>query len=311
MIINGIDLSTVEDSIKEVVFPETVKGRVLHLDSDFLAYSTSYEKPNEEKSFKEMQHNAGMAIEKYRRHAGAESVHLHLTPGTSNKGHRGALAIQKEYQGNRKNDKAKPRYLHLMRDWMAKHYAATLHQDCEADDGMSSAQYAALDADMRERSVICSGDKDLLMVPGLHMDYGDYTLADTETDFGSTWLDATKSSKKIKGLGQKFFWSQMLTGDTVDNIQGIPKVKFEGKWKPVGPVMADVIMQAVTSNKLGFDMVKTLYERYGNEFGFTHWQTGESVPWQRVFVSEAQLLWMRREKHNPNCVLKWFKEINA
>jgi DNA polymerase-1 len=316
MIVNGVDLDGMTPQMPEHNFPSVVPGRVVHIDADFLAYMVSYEKIDQIIELPDMQHNCKVAVEKMRLMAGAESVHLHLTPGTSDKGDRYNIAIQKEYQGNRK-DKPKPAKLHIMRDYMGKAFPATLHINCEADDGMSSAQYAAIATRQAPLSIICSKDKDLNMVPGLHLDWdtGEITYPTNAIgkpdSYGSIYLDDSKSSKKIKGFGQKFFWSQMLTGDTADNIQGIPKVCVDGKWKATGPVMAEYLLINVNSNKEAFQGVKNLYEDYGRSIGFKHWATGENVPWQKVLISEMQLLWMRRDKHNPNCVLQWLKEINV
>lgn len=310
-VINGIDTSQLGPMMPVNNYPEEVAGRVVHVDADFLAYMASYEAVGENKSLKDMQHNCAIMIEKFRRQAGASSVFLHLTPGTSDKGTRYDLAIQKQYQANRK-ERDKPRYLHMMRQWMSDTYASTMHQLCEADDGMSSSQYAAIAEGKREQSIILSKDKDLNMVPGLHMDWDTGEITDTETDYGSIYLDDSLSTKKIKGYGQAFFWAQMLTGDTADNIAGLPFIMNPHMTKPkkIGPVLTYSLLSDIKSNKEAFAYVKQLYEWTGTLVGFKHWQTGENVPWQRVFVSEAQLLWMRRDKHNANCVLQWFKEIN-
>lgn len=317
MIVNGIDLSQVKEKHAPKLPPQ-VAGRVLHIDADFLAYMMSYEKEGHMIPLEDMKFNCSGAIEKMRLMAGAQTVFLHLTPGLSDKGGRGGIAIQKEYQGNRK-DRARPDKLHILRDWMGTSFPANLYMDCEADDGMSSAQWAMVRNGFRERSVICSKDKDLLMVPGWHMDWDTFELAQStdETgnpnEFGYTYLDTSKSSSKIKGFGTKFFWGQMLTGDTADNIAGLPFAcgKHLSKPKKIGPVLADYYLSDLWNDKDAFNLVKGLYEMCGKEVGFKHWQTGENVPWQRVFVAEAQLLWMRRERTDAQCVLKWFKEIMA
>lgn len=310
-VINGIDTSRLGPMAPPELWPEEVPGRVAHIDADFLAYMTSYERKDEQVDFKDMQGKCQNMVENFRRKAGASSVHLHLTPGTSDKGDRYNIAIQKEYQANR-DGKEKPRYLHLMREWMNNHYAATMHQKCEADDGMSSSQYEAIAKGERELSIIISKDKDLNMVPGLHLDWDSHDFIDTDTDFGQIYLDESTSTKKVKGYGHKFFWAQMLIGDTADNIQGLPMVYPPNliKGKKVGPVLAFSLLTGCNSNKEAFGYVKSLYERTGAVLGFRHWQSGDIMSWQQVFISEAKLLWMRRDKHNPNCVLQWFKEIN-
>lgn len=345
---NGIDLDGLAHEAEKLSLPDVVPGRVVHIDADFLAYQVSYEKLDDPKTFEDMQHNAEVAVEFLKNLAGATNVHLHLTPGTSDKGGRYDIALLKEYQGNRQ-DKPKPRYLHIMREWLGKHFPGTLHQMCEADDGMASAQYLAISSGKPELSIIASKDKDLRMVPGLHLDWDTGVITNADT-FGEVYLDETKSQPKIGGYGQKFFWAQMLTGDAADSISGLPKVpgSVMNKIKPraadvhsleviankdgkytvgeitraqkhlegrspaaCGPATAIRILDKLNSNKDCFNAVKALYKMYGETIGFINWRDQSPVSWQQAFISEAKLLWMRRNKHDPNCVVNWWKEITA
>jgi len=310
MIVNGIDLSALPAQEPSFKFPDVVKGRTAHIDADFLAYMVSYEKKGTVIELKDMQHNAQMAVERMRKAAGAERVHLHLTPGTSDKGGRYDAAIQKEYQANRKDEK--PDKLHIMREWMGRHFPATLHQLCEADDGMSSEQWAMWNVGTPELSVIISKDKDLRMVPGFHLPWDGYELCGATIDpFGYIELDAKPSSTKVVGYGTKFFWAQMLMGDQADNIQGLPVLCRPDLSKPkkVGPVLAYNLLSDLKSDKEAFQYVRGLYEATGREVGFKHWRTGETVTWQNVLISEMKLLWMRRDKHVKDDVLNWLKEV--
>lgn len=348
MLINGIDLDGLaHEAPAKIEVPEMVPGRVCHIDADFLAYQVSYERIDEPLiTMEEMHDKCRYAASTLKDLAGAETLHLHLTPATSDKGKRYDLAIQKEYQANRQ-DKPKPRLLHIARDWMGRNFPATLHQNCEADDGISSAQYAAIRAGKSNLSIIASKDKDLRMVPGLHLDWDTGVIMGTDThsmaEYGTVYVN---DKGKIKGYGQVQFWAQMLTGDTADNIQGLPKCAgyMMNLVKPTaeitkanaiidnpastdkqkekagetlrsrpaglcGPKLAMEILQRCGSNKEAFEVIKLLYQDYGNEFGYTHWKTGLPATWQQVFVSEAQLLWMRRDKANHMDVATWFKEI--
>ena len=58
---------------------------------------------------------------------------------------------------------------------------------------------------------------------------------------------------KLKGLGQKFFWAQMLMGDTADHIQGLPRGFFDnGKSSLVGPAMTSMLLRDIKDNKEAF-----------------------------------------------------------
>jgi hypothetical protein len=295
-----------------------------------------------------------VAVDNLRGLAGAQHVHLHLTPSTSNKGGRYDLAVLKEYQGNRV-DKPKPRYLGIMREWLVKRYPGTLHQFCEADDGMSSAQYAAIARDERNLSIIASKDKDLNMVPGLHLDWNTGQITDTwngDDDFGEVKLIEHKmpsgTVKKLKGFGHKFFWAQMLVGDTADNISGMPaipghvmnyikptqavikakavledesasdvkkekaqKVLDERTAGQCGPATAILILDMIDNPRTAYHTIKNMYKRYGESEGFVHHKTGDPVSWGKAFASEGQLLWMRRAAADANCVLNYWRECAA
>lgn len=347
MEINGIDLDGLAHEAEKIVLPDPVPGRVVHIDADFLAYQCSAEKADgsDQKTFDDMKHNAGIAVNTFKLLAGATDVHLHLTPSGSDKGRRYELAIQKEYQGNRV-DKPKPRYLHIMRDYLANAFTGTNHFLCEADDGMSSNQYTALESGTGALSIIASKDKDLNQVPGLHLDWDTGCIHEADT-FGEVYLRVRPSGTKVlSGYGQKFFWAQMLAGDSADNIQGLPKLvghflnifsptakttaaqqlisalqETDSKYKSAqkllaerkaglcGPVLVNDIMARVNSHKTAFALVKEMYKKYGEQVGFTHWKTGEPVEWNKVFVSEAQLLWMRKNPHDHMDVINWFRTI--
>lgn len=358
MIVNGIELSDLAGLAhenNEVIYPEQVPGRTVHIDADFLAYQCSAEKADgtDDKTFDDMKHNAEVAVESLRALAGAEKVHLHLTPSTSSKGDRYDLALLKPYQGNRE-DKEKPRYLNIMREWLAKRFPGTLHQFCEADDGMAAAQYAAIAAGDAKLSIIASKDKDLRMVPGLHLDWDMGIIRDIADPWGHVILvehvaqpSGTKT-KMLKGYGEKWFWAQMLIGDAADNISGLPAVpghvmnhiqptkeiekalsilsddltspraremaekkladRKEGK---CGPVTANLILDLIDDRRTAFQTIKGLYKRYGETTGFFNYRTNEPVPWGKAFASEGQLLWMRKQPTNANCVLDYWRECAA
>lgn len=347
MLLNGIDLDGLASQASSIEVPEPVQGRVAHIDADFLAYQCSYEHADEVKDWEDMKHNAAMAVQTLMELAGATAVHLHLTPSTSDKGKRYELALLKEYQATREG-KVKPRFLNIMREHLAKAFPGTLHQNCEADDGMASAQYAAIARGETHLSIIASKDKDLRMVPGLHLDWDAGTIHDSGDAFGFIELDRSKSSPKVVGYGQKFFWAQMIMGDQADNISGLPR--FPGvllnKVRPTGPqiklreqykiapdakkagiieklkkslaerssvtcgaVIAFDAISPLTSNRECFEYVKEAYRLYGEEHGFINYRDDSPVLWNKAFVSEAQLLWMRKNRADTMCVARWFAEI--
>lgn len=314
-LLSGIDFSTLENQNAKRNYPKTVPGLTVQIDADFLAYQVSFD---DTKSIDEMKHNAEMAAERLRLMAGAQHMELHLTPKESDKGGRYAIAMLKEYQGNRVN-KPKPRYLHIIRDHLHKELGARLWFDCEADDGMAMFQYQAGLAG--KKSIIASKDKDLQMVPGLALDWDTGDITDTgDNPFGWIELSREKEQPKIKGRGWKFFWAQMLTGDGADNISGLPKFFAEDKAKffTCGAVKSFNLLDGISDNKTAYSFVRELYKDYSTRTykedpdlfynpGYLNYRNNKEITWEEAFVSEAKLLWMRRI-NNQNDVLNWMKD---
>ena len=219
-------------------------GRTAHIDADFMAYIIAAdtvaeqrgERPMRDIGFKRGQvHDFAEYIAGQ---AGAEHYVLHITPNGSTKGGRAAQAVQQEYQANRQGRDA-PADLHTIRDYIASlGNKAAVHMDQEADDGLAQANY-----NDPKNSVLCSRDKDLRMVPGLHLDMDTGEIINVPFDaYGKLVIDDSKSSKKVVGYGPAFFFAQCLMGDTADNIKGLPLVPARAalKVKPSATFEKDV-----------------------------------------------------------------------
>ncbi|HXB11392.1 MAG TPA: hypothetical protein VNZ45_05360, partial [Bacteroidia bacterium] len=251
---------------------------------------------------------AQLSIETITKMAGAEKHKLYLTSHTGNKGGRFDQAILKEYQANRKDRSNTPAMLYQMRDWMVQELSAISCENCEADDAMASAQYNAIKRKADNKSIICTLDKDLMMVPGLHLNWNSGEIIKVK-GFGKIWIDDSKKQKKLKGYGTKFFWAQMLMGDTADNISGLPGVEIDGKMKPVGVVATELLLKHCKNDSEAFNVVGKLYQRYAASPGFMHWFEQAPRSFEQVFISEGQLLWMRRNKDDPMDFEKWLRKI--
>jgi len=157
------------------------------------------------------------------------------------------IAKSHPYKGNRKSVQ-KPRHLQSARDHMESKYQAIISEGEEADD-LIAKEAARLDY----KACVASIDKDMLQLPCWHFNIvrGDYVNVEP---FG----------------GIKFFYTQILTGDTADNIVGL--------WK-VGPVKAKKILEEAETEEDLWDCVVKAYD--GNQ--------------ERV-IENARLLWLRREE---------------
>ncbi len=111
-----------------------------------------------------------------------------------------------EYKLNR-NTAHKPHWYDEIKEHLLNRHAATYSQiGDEADDAMGMAQMDSLR--QGRETIICTVDKDLDMIPGLH-----YNWSKTKRDNGVYTMEDPE--------GLRLFYTQMLTGDTSDNIPGM------------------------------------------------------------------------------------------
>lgn len=166
---------------------------------------------------------------------------------------RDGIATIKPYKGNR--DAAhKPVHGPAIREYMKNHYDVNVSDDEEADDVVGYSHYAEYLQDPYG-SIICTVDKDIDMVPGLH-----YNFIKGE----SYYVDDNKADR--------YFYHQLLQGDATDNIPGIPGV---------GPKKAAKLLYGLTSVHSMYDVAIEEYDRAYND-GIT------------ALLENARLLWIRR-----------------
>ena len=132
--------------------------------------------------------------------------------------------IYPEYKANR--TATKPKHLQFLRDYLVESWQGTVAEKMEADDYLGINQH--------ESSIICSIDKDLLQVPGKHYNFvkKEFYEVDEETGFRN-------------------FYTQLLTGDTSDNIKGIAGI---------GPVKAKKALAEATNEYEMFCIVRDMYK---------------------------------------------------
>jgi len=163
------------------------------------------------------------------------------------------IAVTAPYKGNRENT-AKPYHFDEMREYLISKWNAELIEGMEADDAMGIRQTL----DPEEDTVICSIDKDLLMIPGNHYNWRKETF--TQIDELTGWRN---------------FYEQMLKGDSTDNIIGLPRVGDKTATK--------MLMYKATPEEMCNEVI-TQYKKY----------FGDS--WSDRLSENASLLYIRR--HN-------------
>lgn len=119
---------------------------------------------------------------------------------------RDELAITKEYKGNR-DPAHRPKHYQAIKAYLMELKAHITH-GFEADDAIATG---ANQLDVGEY-VIVSNDKDLDQIPGHHYDWTN----------GKEWTITPEDSMRV-------FYTQLLSGDTTDNIPGVMSDKKAAK----------------------------------------------------------------------------------
>jgi DNA polymerase I len=132
-------------------------------------------------------------------------------------------SIYPEYKAHRPTEK--PFWLEKCRQYLIATFNAEVIDGQEADDALGIAQ--------TEDTIICSIDKDLLMIPGRHYNF-------VKDEFQEVTNDS----------GMRHFYMQCLTGDRSDNIKGIEKI---------GPKKAEKILAGCVTEQELFNAVRNEY----------------------------------------------------
>lgn len=222
---------------------------------------------------------------------------------------RDKLATLQRYKGNRYDEDGRrltpqPEWLQEVRLHLETEWGCLMEQGQEADDALGIAREELLVDEPDTISIISSIDKDLRINPGMHHNQNTGEV-DEVTGFG----EIHKRKSGIGGSGLKFFYAQMIMGDSADWIKGLPKVteymkeEYPGiRRGGAGPMVAYHVLNGVDNQADAEHLVWECYKSYWIENGYKHWKTGEVfLPGlhtaRKQFVEQGRLLWMRRKKN--------------
>lgn len=222
-------------------------------------------------------HSVKKLLESILENTKANSYKLYLT-GKGN--FRETVAVTKPYKGNR-DVLHKPRHYDDIKKYLINVWEAEVVEGTEADDAMGLEQWKDLSpildterkladnySEVYAGTIIASLDKDMDMIPGWH-----YNWRKKET----YWIDENTAKYN--------FYTQMLTGDPTDNIQGCPKI---------GEVTAEKILDTCTSYR---EMAEKTREAYWTSY-YKHGKHGSLEEFfetiDDIFIEHAKLLWIKR-----------------
>lgn len=193
------------------------------------------------------------------------------------KGIRYGFAKTKPYKGTRNNPK--PYHFYNIITYLMSEY-----DTCISEEGLEADDMMCIEQSKRDDTIICSRDKDLRICEGWHYSWecgGQRAIGPDKTDrvgwlvCDDHLLPSGKVKKKYYGYGLKFFFFQMICGDTADNIPGLPKKGAAAAYKLLDPMEKPSEM---------FAAVQALYKEV----------MGDKA--KEYFFEQANLLWMRTEK---------------
>lgn len=197
----------------------------------------------------------------------AEDMRVFLTGGEADKGapdyipnFRIATGTILPYKGNRVQPK--PLHYQAIREYLMKQWGAKLCFGYEADD--------ALGFNQTDETTLATIDKDLNMIPGKHYNW-----------------DKGKSFEVTEQEGMEFFYHQLLTGDSTDNIPGLGGI---------GPAKAQKILKGLKGEEDLFWACEEAYATHKIKDKISGKKELQYVRPMEALVENGQLLWIMREE---------------
>jgi len=234
--------------------------RLALIDGDIITYSVGFAAEGEPLSH--ALHSVKQMLKRIQEDSKCDESQVFLT-GPNN--YRIEAATCQTYKGNRKQPK--PEHYLAIREYLEQKKEAIVTDGIEADDALGITQASPPEG---YDTVICSIDKDLDMIKGEHYRWtgkrqGTYHVSDREAE--------------------EFFYTQLLTGDSGDNIPSM--------FKYCGAKATKKVKQTILDADSTEDMYQAVLDAYnaGVVKGGKNWDMEPEE-----FIKEiGSLLWIQRE----------------
>lgn len=164
------------------------------------------------------------------------------------------LSVSDTYKSSRK-DKPKPRYYKALRDYGIEWLGASVADGMEADDYLGILQ----DKEGKD-TIICSNDKDMLCVPGLH-----YRIS---RPWSNNHIVLVSKEEAMYN-----FFRQVLMGDATDDVRGL---------RGIGEAKSKKLLQGLSVDEMK-QVALNLYEEHYGEDGV------------KEFDKTARLIWIKQD----------------
>lgn len=215
---------------------------IVLVDGDVVAYRCSWS-ANEEDEEQAIEKVDGLMDDiRFATTSREEDMEVYLT-GSGNF----RYEVNPSYKANR-SELNRPAHLNAVRRHIIDNWGAVVSEGQEADDLI-----AIRAAELGYNCIIASIDKDFQQIPCRH-----YNTSRGEWSF----VDPFQA--------HVFFYTQMLTGDRADNVEGI---------YGVGPKKAAKVLEGCTTEE---ELYAAVLDRYNND--------------EERVINTARLLWLRRKE---------------
>lgn len=261
---------------REKMIPDPVPGRVALVDGDYLCYWAAGNDDTDPGIARRVSLDR---IESAMVMSGATRAVVHMTAAGSHKAHRYLIASIKPYQGQRSG--RKPRNWAFLRQFLegysGERFKVKLWAEREADDGIALYAHETLRRG-RPPPVILSADKDMRMLPGIHLNWKTWQMTTVRP-----WEWDVPGKDGLQ-YGIRWFFLQLLQGDPADNIPGLPEITGKsGIPVRCGPRTAEKMLADNSHDRATQVVISAYRGLYG------------AKSWADALAEQAALLWLRTD----------------
>lgn len=252
------------------------------VDGDIITHRVGY--TTEEESIGIAKYRADEMLDGLLRDTDSTEFRIFLSDNSENNFR---YKIDPSYKANR--TAPKPRHLEDLKEHLIVQWGAKIAYGMEADDALGIHQKKDFSIGPtpvgigyhKDQTVICSIDKDLLQIPGLHYNF---------------------VKKEWKEVGQEegllSFYRSILIGDVSDNIKGV---------YGIGPKKAEKILPKWVSEE---DAIKRIHDAY------VVWMLKDKVDFDLIqpvdLIRRAgQLLKIKQSEEEPIWDSQWLKQMET
>ena len=244
-------------------------------DFEILDVQTPEELPN-------VLHTVKMMIEGLTKTTGVKKKELYIGEGKSFRHARSTLL---EYKGTRSTNLV-PIHKEAVKEYMIKYHGAIVVKDLEVDD------VVIIRGTDSPKNLVVSVDKDSMSCPvylfnPTHPEWGILNCR----GLGNLWWDTSGKTKKLRGVGRKWLYTQVLVGDSVDSIK--PNAASDMQFGEVGAYEA---LNDCKTDLECFQAIKSVYQQmYPSPKKIYTWRGDVvQIDWAYVLDEMFDLVRMKR-----------------